>query len=53
MTNSDDVELKCLHCQEISNIDDFEISHNSPDNVIIDRGSISYLCKPCRKFSIN
>jgi len=50
MTNSDDVELKCPDCQEINNIDDFEISHRSEDSVVIDRGSISYLCKGCRKF---
>jgi hypothetical protein len=53
MSSADDVELKCPHCQEIDNIDEFEISHRSNDNVIINRGSVSYLCESCRKFQYN
>ena len=48
MSDSDDVELKCPYCDEINNIDEFEILHRREDNIIRDRGSLSYVCKECR-----
>ena len=50
MTQSDEVEMTCPHCEETNHIDDFEILHKKQDNVIGDRGYLSYVCKECRLF---
>ena len=49
MTQSDDLDLKCPHCNETSNINEFDISHNSLDNPMIDRGSLPFFCVDCRR----